>query len=209
MYRSDRNLAGRDKYQNNETVKEYPEFSGDNRDSRSYMLWCALWLGECLQVIRPGGVLCMFTDWRQICTTIDALQVGGFVWRGIVPWNKTEATRPGRGRFRAQCEYIVWGSAGPMEEAEEVYLPGFFTYPVKPAEKMHVTGKPLSLMLDLMRIARPGAVVLDPFMGSGTTGVAAVSSGRDFIGFEIDPGYFSIADREISRAAEQGVLLPA
>jgi site-specific DNA-methyltransferase (adenine-specific) len=48
-----------------------------------------------------------------------------------------------------------------------------------------------------------GGVVLDPFMGSGTTGMAAVMEGRDFIGIEIDPDYFAIAERRIQEAQLQ------
>jgi len=50
--------------------------------------------------------------------------------------------------------------------------------------------------------------VLDPFMGSGTTGVACVRTGRRFIGIEIDPGYFAIAERRIREAQLQPPLLP-
>ena len=60
------------------------------------------------------------------------------------------------------------------------------------------------------RLSQPGDTILDPFMGSGTTGVACVQTGRKFIGIEIDPGYFEIARQRIEAAqAEivQGVLL--
>ena len=50
---------------------------------------------------------------------------------------------------------------------------------------------------------RPGATVLDPFMGSGTTGVACAQTGRRFIGVEIDPGYFEIACKRIAAAQAQ------
>ena len=53
-----------------------------------------------------------------------------------------------------------------------------------------------------------GGLVLDPFMGSGTTGVACLQTGRRFIGVEIDPGYFDIARRRIEQAAAQRRLAP-
>ena len=56
------------------------------------------------------------------------------------------------------------------------------------------------------RSTRPGATVLDPFMGSGTTGVACVQTGRNFIGCEIDEGYFKIAKRRIELAQQQPLL---
>ena len=56
--------------------------------------------------------------------------------------------------------------------------------------------------------AAPGASVLDPFMGSGTTGVACVSLGRSFVGIEIDPAYFDIACRRIEQAQRQMTIQP-
>jgi site-specific DNA-methyltransferase (adenine-specific) len=55
-------------------------------------------------------------------------------------------------------------------------------------------------------VTPPNGTVLDPFMGSGTTGVACVQSGRDFIGIEIDPGYFAIAEKRIKDAQAQMTL---
>jgi len=51
-----------------------------------------------------------------------------------------------------------------------------------------------------------GDTILDPFMGSGTTGVACVQTGRNFIGCEIDPTYFAIAEKRIKEAQEQLAL---
>lgn len=206
-FRSDRNNGTSMKYQNSETAKAYPEFMGDNRDQLSLLYWYALWLGECLRIVKPGGVACLFTDWRQLTTTINALQVGGFVLRGIVPWNKTEAARPQRGRFRAQCEYIVWGSAGNMVEQTAVCLPGFFTYVVNSTEKEHVAAKPLGLMTDILQIVKPGGTVLDPFMGSGTTIVAAILEGMNAIGIESNEQYFKVAQRRCQDATAQPLLL--
>lgn len=76
--------------------------------------------------------------------------------------------------------------------------------------KQHPTQKPVSLMrwcLDMAKVPQ-GATVLDPFMGSGTTGVACMQTGRNFIGCEIDPGYFAIAKKRIEDAAAQPPLIP-
>lgn len=203
-FRDDRNKNTSSKYQMDGTEKEYPDFMGDSRDQLAYYYWCALWLGQCSRILKPGRVACVFTDWRQLATTINAFQIGGLVWRGIVPWNKTEAARPTKGRFRAQCEYIVWGTVGAMDEQTEVCLPGFFTYSVKPNEKQHVTGKPLSLMIDILKIAgEPSKVIFDPFSGSGKTGEAALILGHQFIGCEIDENYYRIAKSNLEQAARK------
>jgi DNA modification methylase len=68
----------------------------------------------------------------------------------------------------------------------------------------HPTQKPVSLMQwCIRRLKRTSETILDPFMGSGTTGVAAVKLGRKFIGIEIEPRYFDIAVRRISEALKQ------
>ncbi len=207
--RGDRSVPPALKYTMTGTQIERPGFSGDNRDQRSFEYWCALWLSECLRVAKPGAPLCVFTDWRQLPTMTDAIQAGGWVWRGIVVWDKTEACRPAMGRFAAQCEYVVWGTAGPSNDDEEVgCLWGVIREPVRIADKHHVTGKPTAVMQQLVRICPAGGVVLDPFAGSGTTGVAALLEGRRFVGAEITAEYIEIA-RERLNAAEANVDLQA
>ena len=68
----------------------------------------------------------------------------------------------------------------------------------------HKSQKPLNVIRDLIEsCTKPGDTVLDPFMGSGTTGVACVQNDRNFIGVEIDPGYFEIAKKRIHDAQQQ------
>jgi site-specific DNA-methyltransferase (adenine-specific) len=74
----------------------------------------------------------------------------------------------------------------------------------------HPTKKPVELMNYLVRTyTNEGDTVLDFTMGSGTTGVACVQTGRNFIGCEIDPGYFAIAEKRIAEAQAQPLLLEA
>jgi len=200
-FRGDRMADSTSKYVQSGTEIERPDFAGDNRDQRAFAYWCALWLSEGLRVVTVGAPICVFTDWRQLPTTTDALQAGGWVWRGIVVWDKTEAARVQYGRFRAQAEYIVWGSAGPMRSTGEP-LPGVFRYVVRQADKHHITGKPRELMQDILRLADPACTVLDPFIGSGTTLVAAKATGRRAIGIEKVEQYCEIAARRL----DQGVL---
>jgi site-specific DNA-methyltransferase (adenine-specific)/modification methylase len=70
-------------------------------------------------------------------------------------------------------------------------------------ESGHPTQKPLGLMRWCLDFVPDARTILDPFMGSGTTGVAAVKLGRRFIGIEIEEKYFDIACRRISEALKQ------
>ena len=79
-----------------------------------------------------------------------------------------------------------------------------FTKCPKGIDKEHPTQKPVELMKWCIEMTtNEGDAVLDPFMGSGTTGVACVQTGRNFIGVEIDPTYFAIAERRIKEAEMQ------
>lgn len=82
---------------------------------------------------------------------------------------------------------------------------GLWSYPRNKEETGHPTTKPVILMERLISLfTLPGQTVLDPFMGSGTTGMACANLGRKFIGIEIDPKYFGIAcDRIKSAYAQQ------
>lgn len=202
----------RQKYQNSDTIRSYPDFGGDNRDQRGFAFWCGLWLSECYRVAKPGAPILLFSDWRQLPTMTDILQSADFVWRGIAVWNKSGGCRPMRGRFAPQAEYIVWGSKGamPLDRAAPT-LPGVFTHTVKQSDKHHLTGKPTPLMHDLLGIveAVPGAgsetapVVLDPFCGSGTTGVAALQRDLRFIGVERESAYFDVARARLEAATSR------
>ncbi len=196
-FRGDRMRDTTDKYQQSGTWKQYQDFTGDTRDQRAFAYWSALYLHQARRVAKPGGVLCVFTDWRQLPTTTDAVQAGGWVWRGIAAWDKTEAARGIQGRMRNQCEYVVWGSSGPMP-VEGVPYAGVFTHYMNPGDKEHLTQKPVEVIKWLLN-AMPAGPVLDPFMGAGTTLVACKEMKRECVGIEIDRTYCEIAARRLAQ----------
>jgi len=200
QYRGDRMQSTSAKYVQSGQMLQQGDFSGDNRDQRAYGHWCALWLGECLRVTKPGGVCCLFTDWRQLPTTTDALQAGGWIWRGVAAWDKTEAARPMKGRFRNQCEFVVWGSRGPMADAGPC-LPGVWRVTVGGSEKFHIAGKPEPLMNAIVQICPAGGTVLDPFAGSGSTLKACKVTGRKAIGIEIEEKWCETTKNRLAQDA--------
>jgi DNA modification methylase len=83
------------------------------------------------------------------------------------------------------------------------HLSNVFTYPIV-SSNGHCCEKPEGLMIDILKtFGAEKNTILDPFMGSGTTGVAALKLGRKFIGIEIDPTYFKIACDRIAKEANQ------
>lgn len=206
-FRGDRMAGTNTKYTSTDVLALRDDFAGDNRDQRAFAYWSALWLAECLRVAKAGAPIVLFTDWRQLPTVTDSMQAGGWVWRGIAVWDKTEGARPTLGRFSSQCEYMVWGSAGAMPferlaEAERQVLPGVFRVPVRQADKHHVTGKPTNLMRQVVKICRPGGTILDCFAGSGSTLVAAKLEGFDYVGIEIMSHYADICRQRLGETTE-------
>jgi DNA modification methylase len=119
-------------------------------------------------------------------------------------WDKENAGL-GTG-FRAQHECILHFS---------IDTPAYFSFdfgnliraPRMPSDRHHPTEKPVSIMSALVKVqSARGDVVLDPFMGSGSTGVAAVKLGRKFIGIEANPQFFDTACRRIEEAAKTADL---
>jgi site-specific DNA-methyltransferase (adenine-specific) len=180
-------------------------FSGDNRDGRSWCYWMTLWLSEAHRATRDSGYCLIFTDWRMLPLASDALQAGGFVWRGLVTWDKTEGARaPHTGYFRHQAEFIVWGTKGVSKPSGHGGpWPGVFRCSIKHKDKHHLTGKPTELMEFLCKIVPPGGLILDPFIGSGTTAVAAINTGRRCIGIEQSPAIFETCLQRVSAATKR------
>lgn len=205
MFRGDRTGDAAQKYVgwNGSDKNQYGTFGGDSRDQRGYFAWCSLWLSECWRIAKPTAQMFVFTDWRQLPITTDAVQAGGWTWRGVVVWDKGVG-RPMKGRFRNHLEYIVWASHGAMPEADDVYPSTLLQVATVPSDKRrHPTEKPVALIRELLSVCPEGGIVLDPFMGSGTTLEAAKYAGRLAVGIEIDSRYCEAGSRRLS----QGVLL--
>lgn len=179
---------------------ELGSFTGDTRDQLSFLWWVSAWLHGYAGTLKPGAISAFFTDWRQLPAAVMALQCGGLVYRGIVNWHKPDA-RPVQGRWTNTSEYVVWGTSGPRP-LEGSAFPGQFTCS-SPRERSHITEKPISVLMGLLEIVPTGGAVLDPFMGSGTTLVAAKQSGLRAVGVELEEKYCEVA---VERLRQQVLL---
>ena len=198
---AEKNRTTTQKYSSMDPKNAPPDFDGDNRDQRSWTRWMAEWLYDARKACKPGAPVRLFIDWRQYPSITDALQWAGWIWRGCVVWDKM-TSRPQKGRFRQQSEYVVWGSNGPMPVSRPVgCLPGVFRY-ANPQNRTHVTEKPLQLMRDLVKICVPGGRILDPFCGAGTTVLAARLEGYEAVGIEVTDAYYKLGSDRVRFALE-------
>lgn len=126
-------------------------------------------------------------------------------------WVKPDSTPQLNGQGPAQgyeCFVCAWAGTGHAKWNAGGKR-GVYTHCVNGPERdgRHPTEKPRRLMAELVAdFTLPEQTILDPFMGSGTTGIAAVQAGRNFIGVEMNPDYFDIACERIERAQRQGDL---
>lgn len=198
---SEKNRSTNQKYSSMSRKFALPDFDGDQKDQRSWRNWMTEWLYEAKRVAKPGAPIVLFIDWRQLPSLSDALQWAGWIWRGTAVWDKM-SSRPQKGRYRQQAEFIVWGSKEGMPITRNVgCLPGVFQY-TNPQNRTHVTEKPLQLMREVVRICEPGGRILDPFAGSGTTVLAARQEGYEAVGIEVTDAYYKLGSDRVRFALE-------
>lgn len=148
------------------------------------------------QCIGQATVTCLTMSMRRLWEMPPA--------KWVLCWAKPGSVRRNAVRGFSEWEpVLVYGPARFTNDFK--YLPGSNHADTLTAQ--HPCPKPVKLFRWLVDGAcAPGGVVLDPFTGSGTTGVAAVESGRRFIGVELDPAYFDIACKRIDDAQRQQSL---
>ena len=167
-------------------------FGGDCMGGDSYLRWMRLIALEGMRVVAEGGTAAVFTDWRQYTTLVTAWESAGWTLKAVVVWDKAKAG--GLGTFwRNNHEWVCIFSKGAA-----AWPKGFGQFNTwtgaKPRGGEHPTEKPVELCRFLCRGVTPvGGCILDPFAGSGTSGVAALLEGFEFIGIERDARYVELA----------------
>ena len=161
------------------------------------------WLPEAMRVLKDGGSLACFCRWDSAEAFRQAIGWAGFTIGGQVVWDRMVH---GMGDLT--------GAVAPMHDTIWFARKGRFEWPgsrlksvlrhqrLGGEQLVHPNEKPVGLMGEIVAaMTTPGALVVDPFNGSGATGNACQAHGRRFIGIEIDEGYANIARRRIAEAA--------
>lgn len=154
------------------------------------------------RILNKNGSFVVFNAWKNLGAIADYAENQGFDTKDMIRLEKSNPMPRNRDRrYITDYECAIWftkkGAKWTFNRQDEKYQRPKFVASVESG--LHPTQKNLSLMEELVKIhSNQGDLVVDPFMGSGTTGVACKRLSRSFIGIEKDAGYFEIAKQRIN-----------
>jgi len=173
------------------------------------------WFKECIRVLKQKGWIYIFFD-KQKTGYFDLILAPkyGIKSRTIFTWLKTNPCPSFRKvNWLSASEFIWVGSKGSCKLKNFLNQTEMFNYMLTPNKSIygkteHPTEKPEDLIKKFILVSTDkGDIILDPFIGSGTTAVACIQTGRKFIGIEINPKYVQIANERIKPYLEQTKLI--
>ena len=165
-------------------------------------------ISECFRILKPGGALYMCTAREQNGYFVRKAVQRGFLYRNQLAMVKKNplpslSKSNWRSAFEA-CLYVTKGKPRTFNFVSQAECKNVFHYANSRRETKHPTEKPLSFINLIVRVSsNEGDLVLDPFIGSGTTAVAAKALGRAFLGFELEREYIEMANQRLKGVEPQ------
>ena len=172
-------------------------------DYMNASLWYAEMLRAIRRSVREGGCAWVFTNWRSMATMTKASCDARWPIASCMVWNKDSL---GTGNhLRHSYELVLLFATEGFELASRSIADVQKFNPVPPARRVHSAQKPVDLLKLIIGSSVPdGGTVIDPFMGSGSTGVACAETGRSFVGIEMTEHYYDVARARIAEAYARG-----
>lgn len=161
------------------------------------------WMPEIYRVLKEGSHCYIFTNSLNLQEMLNEATKIGFKLHNLLVWEKNNCT-PSQ-YYMKNCEYVLFlrkGKAKWINNIGDSKTVHKFNNII--GNKLHPTEKPVELLeYYLLNSSQPNDIVFDPFMGSGSTGVACLNTNRDFIGIELDKNYFEVAQNRLEEAANK------
>jgi len=149
------------------------------------------YLPDLFRVLRTGSHMYLMVNFLNLEAALAATRAAGFGVHNLLVWHKNNVT-PNRW-YMKNVEYVIFARKGPAKAIHDKGSKTCHQFD-NVRGKSHPTEKPVDLLQHYIENSSDaGMEVLDPFMGTGSTGVAALRCERNFTGIEIDPAYFSVA----------------
>ena len=161
------------------------------------------WLPEIYRVLKDNSHCYIMINGRNLSKLQMEAEKVGFEFHNIIGWDKGNAT-PNKW-YMQRLEFILFLFKGEAKNINNMGTTTLLQVPnIKRGTKLHPTEKPVDLMKVLIEnSSNEGDLILDPFMGAGSTALACKELNRNFIGFEIDKHYHSIAEKRLLNYQEQ------
>lgn len=181
------------------------DFNGNGSDGERQAMWILQGaMPQVARVLAKNGMAFVFSSTRLIDKTIEYGKSAGLKFERMMwVYKPNDCTFPWRGWLLKSEAIAVFSHGKPAKWDKVLYGHDCYTFNHSkgelPPDMKHPSVKPLAIINDIVAKC-PGATILDPFMGSGTTGVACVQTNRNFIGIELDKTYFGIAEKRIADA---------
>jgi site-specific DNA-methyltransferase (adenine-specific) len=157
------------------------------------------WIPEVYRVLKNGTHAYIMCNGRNVANLQAEAEKAGFTFQNLLVWNKGNVT-PNR-YYMQKCEFILMLRKGKARTINNPGSNNLLEIPNIIGKKQHPTEKPVELMkIMIENSSNPGETILDPFIGAGSSGIAALQLGRSFIGYEIDKKYYEIASARIDEA---------
>lgn len=171
--------------------------SGNRKLFKNQNMKISDWIPEVFRVLKNGSHCYIFTNSLNLKEMLDESDKAGFKLHNLLIWEKNNCT-PSQ-YYMKNCEYILFlrkGKAKWINNIGESKTVHKFNNII--GNKNHPTEKPVDLLkFYINNSSSLEDIVLDPFMGAGSTGVACIETNRKFIGIEIDDSYFEIAKNRL------------
>ena len=159
------------------------------------------WLPELYRVLKDTGHAYIMSNNKNLKNMLMEIENVGFNIYKTLIWAKNSPIT--NMYYMDSHEYIIFCRKGKAKRINNCGTKSVFNVD-NPRNKVHPTEKPVELMEVLVtNSSQEGELVFDPFMGSGTTGVACINTNRNFIGIELDEHYFNIAKERIEKAKNE------
>ena len=161
------------------------------------------WLPDVYRVLKPQSHFYTFVNDKNVQDMLNEAEKVGFRLHNILVWHKNNKT-PNRW-YMKDCEFILFFHKGKSFPINDMGCSQYFEVKnINGKNKLHPTQKPTEIIDKLiLNSSEENDIVLDLFMGSGSTAISCINTNRNFIGFELDKHYHSIAEKRLLNYQEQ------
>lgn len=198
----------------------------DKMTAPEYLKFSRKWIGGCFRVLKNNGSLYVSCTFHNIAEIIITLKQAGFKINNIITWHKTNAM-PNMTRrvFTHSTEFVVWGVKGAkytfnyeklkqlnpekQKDGQAKQMRDVWKLPLvqgnerlkgKDGRALHPTQKPEEMLKRIIiASSNVGDIILDPFLGSGTTAIVAQNLKRSWIGIEKDEKFIKLAEKRLDK----------